>query len=308
VGGGGNCKVIHNDVYFVIAIAEALSLLEAVLEGKGEQAANDEEGSRRHAGANGGGGTRVVRCLTSRVVGAGVGRTVDELGESDKVLEFFVRGRTLIAVHSEDHAAAAVVRLSAVRPDGLRVVDSDGEGLGSGRGSIDGLEVRIETGPFSELLARRTERRLGNGVVLRDELENDRVADIGSDPGGVEGKGTIFTDFDAMLNAFIGDRGRIGRVGVRLIGGGPSFTLEGNSFGYRRVPFRGIGLTPVDLGGRGSRPRGPSGGFLLFLGTKRQCSGLEVVEGFFTCGGAVDRKDHSLSTVAGLLAVKPDWL
>lgn len=110
--------------------------------------------------------------MTSRVR-VRIGRSsVDELGESDKLVECVVRGRSLIAVHSEDHALSAVARLSAVNPDGLRIVDSESEGTGSGIGRIDGHEARIEAGPVSELLARRTESRLGNGVVLRDELED----------------------------------------------------------------------------------------------------------------------------------------
>jgi len=150
--------------------------LESRLEGENEKATHNEEGNGRHAGVDGGSSTGRVRCLTSRVR---VGSAVDVLGESGE--RSVVAVRRLIGIDSEDHALAAVVRLPAVHPDWINVVDGDVIGReGSGR-RVDGYEARIETflaggGDKLELAARSTEGGLCNGVVLRSELKNDGVA------------------------------------------------------------------------------------------------------------------------------------
>jgi len=206
-----------------------------------------------------------------------------------------VRLGALIRVDSEDHAGSTVVPLSAVHPDGLGVIDGDGEGRGSVCGRIDGHEARIEALLASgrgerELAARSTERGLGNGVVLRDELENDCVTGVGSDSRRIVGKGTIFADFDAVLDALNGGGSWVGRVGVRLIDGSPSLVVESNRIGHRRMPDRSIGLIAVDLRSGGSGPRRLSGGLSLFLGTKGQCSLLEGVEGVIPEKGQLTEK------------------
>ena len=139
--------------------------------------------------------------MTSRVRVRIGRRTANELGESLKFVESAVRARSLVAVHSEDHALAAVVRLFAVNPDGLSIVDNEREG-GVRIGSIDGHEARIEASPVSELLARRTKSRLGNGVVLCDELED--LLGFYINIGGFSDEGVRLTIVSRTLAVILG--------------------------------------------------------------------------------------------------------
>ena len=144
------------------------------LEGEKEQATNSEEGSRCHAGVDGGSGTirniAIARCLT-RGRRRGGRSTVKGLGESDERCEVVLRG----GVDGKDHTLAAVVALPAVQPDWLLIVDSDVEGREINCAICDGREARIEALHIRgklELAARSTERGLRNGVVLCSEFEN----------------------------------------------------------------------------------------------------------------------------------------
>ena len=231
-----------SEVYSLLSLS-----VQSGLECENEQAAN-EEGSERHAGADGGNGT-TRRTIAHWLARGLVGRsTVNGLGKSDELCEFLFRG----GVDGEDHTLAAVFVLPAVHPDWLPILDSDVVGREFTRAICYRPEARIEAllirGKL-ELAARSIERRLRCRVILRLELKNllgfistsgtfsntgftyDGVLGFGSDELRVEGKGAIGADNDAVKSAF-----RFGRNGGRelsfaAVGGGHSI---GHSIGLGR--------------------------------------------------------------------------
>jgi len=105
----------------------------------------------------------------------------------------------LIRVHREDHTLRTVVHLPAVRPYRGGVVDRDG--VRRERGSVSGNrhEARVEAnlaacGRGRELLARRIEAGLREGVVLHMELKCDAVARLRGDIRGVVGQSVATND------------------------------------------------------------------------------------------------------------------
>jgi len=192
-------------------------------------------------------------------------------------------------VDGKDHSRFAVVCLLAVSPDRGGAVHSDAElrelrGVGRNR-----LEARVKSSAsasgWRKRHARCGERRLCDGVVLGNELENNDVIDCRRDFVGAERECAVRTNDD----------------GVRCSGSG---SCRGSSDGSSR----GRATVRATISTRTAR--------CSSLQARADCqrSVLEGREGVVgTVSTTVDSEDHSLTTVArggvgSLGTVHPDGL
>lgn len=102
----------------------------------------------------------------------------------------------------------AALGLGAVEPDGLGVLNSDGEGLVT-LARWNGNEARVDALTTGERLARLVEGRLGNGVVGRVVVELNQCTSVGFDVvGSVDESAftsSVYTDIYSLSLTLLDD-------------------------------------------------------------------------------------------------------
>lgn len=116
--------------------------------------------------------------------------------------------------------------------------------LGRRRDGVVGVGEEARVHAARHGLAGRVERRLRHGVVLGQELEDDRVADGHAELVGLEDEAARAADLDGVAGAGRGDRGRLALLDGR--GGAAGDGDGGGVFGAGRD-----GLGDGDLLGDG---------------------------------------------------------
>jgi len=122
-------------------------------------------------------------------------------GESFKGSE--ILGSRLHCVGSEYHALSTVVSLFTKGPDWTCVVDLDSISREGRRTIRYRHESRVKSslpGSRKQVTTRSGERTGSDSMVLLMKLEGDRVPNLGSEVGRIEGKDTGSTDNDSVIS------------------------------------------------------------------------------------------------------------
>ena len=151
-----------------------------------------------------------------------------------------------------------MIGLSTISPNWGGIVDGDGIGREiSGTGS-NWHETRVEPLGTSSRVGQGhtggTERRLGDGMVLRLEDELDGVTRSSADTIGRESERAVATNDNLNGVSRRRDRGGSWRVGVRRVGRRPHIAAEGDGIGnegWRRGRGNGSGSIVGGPGGTG---------------------------------------------------------
>lgn len=186
-------------------------------------------GLRSGGGSSGGSGSRA-----SSAGDGSSGKVTSALG--DGVGLELGMGLLGSGVDGEGHAAAAVVALGAEHPERVGGHDLHGD-LGRGNDAVVRVGHVARVHAAGKRVARGLETRLGNGVVLAVEGEDDHVTNVGGDLLGEERETLGTTDIDGVGGTKTGnntastglDGGR-GTV-VAEDGGGGSTGRNGDGLG-----------------------------------------------------------------------------
>lgn len=154
-------------------------------------------GLRSSRGSSGGSGSRA-----SSAGDGSSGKVTSALG--DGVGLELGMGLLGSGVDGEGHAAAAVVALSAEHPERVGGHDLHGD-LGRRNDGVVRVGHIARVHAAGKRVARGLETRLGNGVVLAVEGEDDHVTNVGGDLLGEERETLGTTDIDGVGGASAGN-------------------------------------------------------------------------------------------------------